>query len=504
MSVFFVNGAKVDFIFDASGVSKNSGYDLQGNLVFHEDSEDYDVWNTDYERVILEARDGWARAYRNNENLVPFILTTDQHTYFDNTAKGRAYGYALYNYLNKAVKWNEISANLNLGDVVGNYYSAGSLNSMLNVLSAVPTSKKINIAGNHDINSTDGTLEHDDEMLDTIFTNYFNNENYSGYSRNGRRGFETMVDAEKHIRYICIGSWDYLPNKVMPNYRISPENISWLIQTLSIQDDNDIVMLSHVQPSAGSIMAFYPPPERDEWRVKYSNGFEAADGQIKLQNLLLARKNKTSGSFVDSDGVEHTFDFSNCTSDFLCSLHGHSHTDWCNWDCGFPAIIFDAYSADNLGHAPFFFGNIDRENQCVTIWKVGRIGSYTSSSPSGIIYSYSIPLNKPELNPMNGVHFPADKKNITIRVGETIRILPEMETDYPNDGSTYPRWLPSSYTVRVDGTVSQRYVSASDKGVDGVDLTGKAAGVSVVKVWAGSFSDTCTVTVVEEEEINES
>lgn len=495
MSVYTVGGASVDSIFDVPGASKDIGYDWSGNVVFETGSGDYDVWTTDYEHKILQARDAWVAAYRNDPSVIPFVLTTDQHTYFNNTTKGKAYGYALYKYLSKAVKWGEVSSSLNLGDVVGSSYSAASLDSMLNVLSVIPADRQINIPGNHDV---DG-IRDNAETMGIVFTYYFNNDAYNGFSRFGKRGFETMIDARRHLRYVTVGSWDYLPGASMASYRISPEDMDWLIQTLEIQDDNDVVILSHIQPSSGTIQSLYPPPERGEWRVQYSSS-NAVDGSVKMQNLFLARRNKTSGSIVDTDGNTHTFDFSGCTSDLLCTLHGHSHTDWCNWECGSPAIVFDSYAQDNLGQAPFFFGNIDRTNRCVNIWKVGRIGSYTSQSPDGIIYPYTVSFDKPALNPVSGIHFPADKKEITLHVGETIRVVPEYDTEYPNDGSVYPRWYTNQYTVRANGAVSQTYVGASGQGIDGVDITGKKVGTSVVWVRLGSLSDTCNVTVIEAEE----
>ncbi len=92
---------------------------------------------------------------------------------------------------------------------------------------------------------------------------------------------------------------------------------------------------------------------------------------IDTDALFNARKNKTSGTVTDSDGVEHAFDFSGCTTDILCGLHGHTHIDAYNYvggiESGLLNITFDWFADTTI-----YFVLVDRENKQLNIWKVSN------------------------------------------------------------------------------------------------------------------------------------
>jgi hypothetical protein len=86
--------------------------------------------------------------------------------------------------------------------------------------------------------------------------------------------------------------------------------------------------------------------------------------------MLLARKNKQSGTFADSLGGEHTYDFTNCEHDLLITLHGHNHQEQMSTADG-----LTAYAADLLGdNRRCTFGLIDRLNGKVTFWVFDSAG----------------------------------------------------------------------------------------------------------------------------------
>lgn len=494
MSIYDVAGNSLQNIFAVNGEPLAKLYDVLGNDIFGGDTPpspgDYDEWTTEYEHTILRARNEWATEYRADNAIIPFVTTTDQHGLLDSTVAGSENGGALYKYLSKAIKWDEVSASLTLGDVCGNYFSDSSLMSMNQKLSVIPSSKRIDVPGNHDVNG----IRDDAEFMNEVFTYYFDNSAYNEFSRFENRGFETMVDSVRHIRYVVLGSWYYTAGASMSSYRISTEAIDWLIDVLESDLENDIIIVSHIQPSNRSKRETRPPVDGQVYRIYYGRTQAVGGDNLKMQDLLIARKNKTSGTITDSDGVVHSFDFSGCTTDLVCTLHGHEHNDKIHYDCGVPSCIFDSYRHNSL--RPAYLGNIDRARQRIHIWKIEN---------NCTIQQIIVPFVE-HYNPCTGIAYPDEQKNVTLTVGESMTLTPIISTEYEDDG-TYPVWVQDGFTVRLKpaGKISQEYVSVVNKGLNGGIITGNKAGTSVVYVWCGSFSDICYVTVVAppEEETNE-
>lgn len=466
MSAYQLNGTATSELYNIEATLLGQAYDIEGNEILGgvtpTPSEDYNEYSNDYQYAILQARNAWATEYRADDDIVPFVLTTDQHGYLNN-----AHGKALYDYLALAVNWTECSASLNLGDVCAGDYSVSQLDLMQLSFSGIPNTKQINVAGNHD----ESGISDDDNALDTMFDTYFNNSAYSGNSRYQHRGFETMIDTAHKIRYVCVGSWDFTDG-VWYHFNISTGSLAWLINTLSIVDDYDIVILSHIQTNVGSMNQIYPAVDSKAHRVetKSASGTSSAGYNLALNQIFLARKNKTSGTIEDSSGVTHSYDFSSCTSDILCGLHGHSHVDWYNYKGGIPSIVFDAYRYDD---APFFLGLIDRTNECVKVWKIGE---------SGQIQTYVVPFEE-HVNPCTAITL--DQHTLTIAVGESATLTPIFTTQYEDDG-TYPQWVATwrSYTTSV---------ASVQNGI----VMGLSVGTSRVRASCGDLYDECVVTVTE-------
>lgn len=473
MSVYDKSGNALTAIYGKNGEQLQFAYDKNGTEIFSGTTPDYDEYSTEYQHSILTARNAWSTEYRADNDVIPLVLTTDQHGFLNANTGYKTHGQALYNYLALAVKWAEVSASLNLGDVCPSTYNETELTGMQLSLANIPSNKQINVAGNHDVQG----ICDDDDAMNTMFDTFFNNSNYNGNSRFQHRGFETMIDVAHGIRYVCIGSWDFTDG-VYNHYNISTASLAWLIDTLETADNYDVIILSHVQPSVGNFNCYYPAVDGKTFRVKFQSnikGTSAVGFNTPVNEILYARKNKTSGTITDSSGVEHNYDFSSCTSDIICSLHGHSHVDWYNYVSGFPSITFDAYRYDD---APFFFVDIDKDNEKVDVWKVGE---------SGQIQTYSV-LFTEHVNPCTGIAL--DQHTLTIAVGESATLAPTFTTQYPDDG-TYPQWV-ATWSVRVGSALSSS-VASVDNGV----VTGNSEGTCTVYAYCGSLVDTCTVTVTE-------
>ena len=72
--------------------------------------------------------------------------------------------------------------------------------------------------------------------------------------------------------------------------------------------------------------------------------------------MIAARKNKTSGTFTDSEGISHTYDFSNVSGDLLMSLHGHAHFEaYRTFENSITEFIFDWFYGRGKKHdCPLF------------------------------------------------------------------------------------------------------------------------------------------------------
>lgn len=380
MSVYNVNGTQVQSLYIKSGILLANAYDITGNVVYSDDGgdSDYNEYDSEYQYTILQARDEWKNEYRSDENIIPLVLSTDQHSYLNNT-----YGKPLYNYLALAVNWSEVSASLNLGDVCSGKYNTGELSNMLTALSNIPVIKQINMMGNHDVWYGDFVI--DDSTFTEAQNTYFNNSSYNGNVRFENRGNEIMIDAVHGIKYICIACWYYSDDKYY-HYTYPEDAMDWLLGQLSVNDNYDIVILSHIQPLATSRTWYKPSVDGNEAsseiQTRNYSGVAPYGASGMFEGLLAARKNKTSGTITDSDGITHNYDFSSCTSDLLCWLAGHAHVDAFAYDNGgdVPVIIFDAYRYDNH---PFYFINIDRTQEQVNVWKVDEANN---------IYNYQVPF----------------------------------------------------------------------------------------------------------------
>lgn len=355
-----------------------SAYDIYGNLL----TGDYNIATSDYERSILSARNEWIAEAREDSSIVPLIVHTDQHGRL--TANN-----TLFPYLAKAVSWEEMSACIGLGDASN--YSVPAFQNMETCLSVIPKDKQINIWGNHDTwygSVNDNILQ--EEHL-TALNTYFNNSAYNGNHRYNDYGIEYMIDEERKIKYVVIGGWEYDHNLGgYSHYNIGKDSMDYIIQMLSTKDEYDIVVLSHIQPFNNQTTSSwtYPPAEGGsqggsggmEWNV----GAVVNRSETTIDQMLIDRQNKASGTVKDSYGNIHSYDFTNCTSNILCCFAGHEHCDKYMWqNNNIPIYLYDAYAYDKH---PFYFVNIDRTKEQLNIWKV-------DDAPT--VYNYQIPFNKP-------------------------------------------------------------------------------------------------------------
>lgn len=351
-------------------------YDINGNLL----TGDYNTASSDYERSILSARDMWIEEARTDTDIIPVIIHADQHGAL--TARN-----TLFPYLGKAVPWADVSACIGLGDT--NNYTVTGFQNMVDYLSVIPKDKQINIWGNHDTwygSVNDNILQ--EEHL-TALNTYFDNSAFNGNHKYNDYGIESMIDEVRKIKYVVIGGWEYDHDLGgYSHFNIGSDSMNYIIQMLSENDGYDIVILSHIQPFKNQTVSswIYPPVEEGTQGggggMNVGVGTVVSASETYLDQMLIDRKNKTSGTVKDSYGNVHSYDFTNCNSDLICCFAGHEHCDKYMWQNGnIPVYLFDAYAYDNK---PFYFVNIDRNKSRLNVWKIDTIPT---------VYNYQVPFD---------------------------------------------------------------------------------------------------------------
>lgn len=282
--------------------------------------------------------------YQTMNNLcVPFFLSTDQHSK----------GLEQHRWANNIDIDGMEFASINLGDTSNNVYEKATLDSYFARTKHVKN--YIGVVGNHD-----KRLENE-EPLDSQICKVFNTTNLKRTMiSNDTRDCYSVIDQLRNVKWVVVdpfGDTDSTGShgEGQPVYTISTNVAKWLIEELSENDNNDIVVMCHLPFCSTS-------------RTRSEDSEGAIDSDVILNvawEICLARKNKTNGSVTDDDGVTHNYDFSNCKTDMLCCLHGHLHEEVYSTANGLTCYIANSWSANYS----CVFGLIDRLNKKLFIYQ---------------------------------------------------------------------------------------------------------------------------------------
>jgi hypothetical protein len=352
-----------------------------------EDSTEYGV-SAEFAAVIDDARKAWMTEYNGDYRKIPLIVHTDQH--------GRlslATSHKLFKYLGATINWYSVSKVMNLGDTVSvEWHDADTehplltctqLEEAVECLKPVPFSKRLEVFGNHDTWYGDYDTEGN-----TVGTRYPSTQAHlEQYFRNiyarrtNNNGWFAVHDDSFNVKYLVISGFEYNGGVA---FRIGTQQMAFIIDEMKKNDGYDIVIISHVPIYYAVNTTVYPTGMVDA----NAEGYMLRVAEIDTDALFNARKNKTSGTVTDSDGIEHTFDFSGCTTDILCNISGHMHIDGYNYvadaDDGLLSVTLDKF-VDGCIH----FILVDRANRLVNVWKINN----PDNTPQCV--NYQIPLDKP-------------------------------------------------------------------------------------------------------------
>ena len=266
-------------------------------------------------------------------DAIPFFIQTDLH--------GRS---------NDPARWlnnkDQRVKNLNLGDNVVDYFSESAGETYRN--SALPVQNLITVFGNHEANA--GTAE---AATEYGLKYYYTDTTKTKRMVNGRNFFVSHDD-DYNVKYVVICPYYTNNDGTREGVNIRTDQMEWLLKELSADDGYDVVLLMH---QLWTDTYIHRDGTAQNWQ----------DAPVILENMwtvLKDRKNKRSGTITDSSGVAHSYDFSNCKTKLLCSLHGHSHEELYLSEESMVSYAADWYGRDNR----CTFGLIDRVNNKVRFW----------------------------------------------------------------------------------------------------------------------------------------
>ena len=308
----------------------------------------YSGLSADYVAMVQSNYDAMMAECLGDYNKIPIIVHTDQHGRIGASNQ-------VMKLIGDMVNWYEVSKCMNLGDTVPDRFDMTTLDNYLSATKdSIPLSKRLDVYGNHDVWDSDETQKYtvNQKRLSPYFKNIY-------ARRRSNNGYFTVFDDYYNVKYLVVSDLEY-PDTNYSTRRITTAQAKFIISELSADDGRDVVLVSHVPLDSDEVTS------RDSTYQAYSEKFLSdATAHNSFMAMIAARKNKTSGTFTDSEGISHTYDFSNVSGDLLMSLHGHTHFEaYRTFENSITEFMFDWFDGNT-----FYFAYIDRKEKKFKVWK---------------------------------------------------------------------------------------------------------------------------------------
>ena len=312
------------------------------------DTSAYSGLSADYVAMVQANYDAMMAECLGDYNKIPIIVHTDQHGRISASNQ-------VMKLIGDMVNWYEVSKCMNLGDTVPDRFDMTTLDNYLSATKdSIPLSKRLDVYGNHDVWDSNDSQKYtvDQKRLSPYFKNIY-------ARRHGNNGYFTVFDDYYNVKYLVISDLEY-PDTNYSTRRITTAQAKFIVSELSEDDGRDVVLVSHVPLDSDEVTS------RDSTYQAYSEKFLSdTTAHNSFMTMIAARKNKTSGTFTDSEGVEHAYDFSNVSGDLLMSLHGHTHFEaYRTFENSITEFAFDWFDGNT-----FYFAYIDRKEKKFKVWK---------------------------------------------------------------------------------------------------------------------------------------
>lgn len=246
-------------------------------------------------------------------NAYSFVMgaISDLHTTgSDSSASGVEHACLAFNEINKLTQLDMIA---NLGDVMKGYMddiNDEGFKFVKQQMDAVAKSVPVlQLEGNHDDLSDLSTEDMKQKAFAYIGANNVNvvtdfNNRYRNY---GYKDFDDL-----RFRVIYLNTTDCTEYEVTENIRISPAQLSWLVNTA-------INFSNKTEPSTWHFIVLSHVPLNAQY-----------ESIAALQTILKAMVSKSSGT-VSVEGTNISYNFGSLAQKLVCHIHGHIHnfrTEW--------------------------------------------------------------------------------------------------------------------------------------------------------------------------------
>lgn len=301
----------------------------------------------DYEWMVNAENNykAFAAETAGNENLIPIIASADQHGAVTEDCE-------VFKFINDLVDWNGISKIINLGDTVTKTYNLKELKAYSKAMETVPAEKRLDVCGNHDGHSTIFKVS-----LDKYFI-------APGAEKSKHKDAFAVYDPQYNVRYLAIDPmaypWSYTSG------RISSSQADFIVKELEKEDAGDVILLAHPYLFSDALVT------RDgnlfsgkEYFI--GNADKYTDVRQSFIDMLLARKEKKAGVLKDCNGKMHPYDFTDCKSDFIMTMHGHHHLEGYETCNGITEFLFQSFSRNEPDC--IYFAYVDRDRNVFRYWK---------------------------------------------------------------------------------------------------------------------------------------
>lgn len=280
-------------------------------------------------------------AYKASPTGIPFFIHSDQH--------GR--GMEIQRYANNLDVDGMEYANINGGDSCVDTYGKTALEYVHNRIRLVKN--YLAVPGNHDYKPSSETIS------PFVIRQAFGATNLeSRFITTSDLCCYVAYQPCHTVKYICLDLYDQRGVvSGMAHPYVNAEVADWLIRELNRNDGYDIVVIMH-------------EPQWITYKDRSSESYSTSTNSSALFALLLARRNRSSGTFTDNESKTHSYDFTDAENELLCVFSGHQHAELYSDADGLTVYAQDWAGNNKYGGT---FGLIDRDNDLLRIFRFDAV-----------------------------------------------------------------------------------------------------------------------------------
>lgn len=351
MGVYSISGAETSNAYSLSGSSLSSAYSLSGSEIpLIPDIEvtplTWDMTNGYKNQVLAALKD--INDYKlTHPKSYAFAQFNDTHEVFSGNEP---------NFIDYNKGYKILSRMIFIGDMVNNATTTTTPEAIA-FMNGASASQKLVGMGNHEfyrIGATTPETEYKDAINATV--SYMPSE------------VDTLAyyndDESNNIRYIMLDYYYVTRSGADDKHLLDNAQLAWCASVMASAGTKDIIIIGHA-----ALTPFINLLTSGEVTTEYG-----LQNQQNLKDLINAFQNKSTYS-VTVDGLTNTYDFSECTGDFILYTSGHWHRLGHDSRDGFNSFVVPTLLSNATNGFAFFI--IDTINKTIKMMRCSKtLNSY--------------------------------------------------------------------------------------------------------------------------------